>query len=100
MTKSSRAILFGASMRLGPAGPRWRAFKIAPDNFVDDAKRRPAELGAGMRPSRLTSRLVSAAVALAMAGAVPAWADTAAQPAPAPPSGKSVAGSGEAARHA
>ena len=34
---------------------------------------------------KLTSRLVSGAVALAMAGAVPAWADTAAQAAPASP---------------
>ncbi|HUN72043.1 MAG TPA: TonB-dependent receptor [Steroidobacteraceae bacterium] len=40
---------------------------------------------------KLTSRLVSGAVALAMAGAVPAWADTAAQAAPASPAGKSVA---------
>ncbi len=37
---------------------------------------------------KLTSRLVSGAVALAMAGAVPAWADTAAQPAPASPAAK------------
>jgi iron complex outermembrane recepter protein len=34
---------------------------------------------------KVTSRLVSGAVALAMAGAVPAWADTAAQPAAASP---------------
>jgi iron complex outermembrane recepter protein len=34
---------------------------------------------------KLTSRLVSGAVALAMAGAVPAWADTAAQAAPVSP---------------
>jgi iron complex outermembrane recepter protein len=39
---------------------------------------------------KLTSRLVSGAVALAMAGTVPAWADTAAQPAPASPAGKST----------
>jgi iron complex outermembrane receptor protein len=37
---------------------------------------------------KLTSRLVSGAVALAMAGAIPAWADTAAQPAQPAPAGK------------
>ena len=47
---------------------------------------------------KLTSRLVSGAVALAMAGAVPAWADTAAQPTPAAPAGKSVVPAAKAAR--
>ncbi|MGH7081919.1 MAG: TonB-dependent receptor, partial [Acetobacteraceae bacterium] len=37
---------------------------------------------------KLTSRLVSGAVAFAMAGAIPAWADTAAPPAQTPPTGK------------
>ena len=47
---------------------------------------------------KLTSRLVSGAVALAMAGAVPAWAGTAAQPTSAAPAGKSVVPAAKAAR--
>jgi hypothetical protein len=47
---------------------------------------------------KLTSSLVSGAVALAMAGAIPAWADTAAQPAAAPSTGKSAAHSHGPAR--
>ncbi|MHB8812437.1 MAG: TonB-dependent receptor [Steroidobacteraceae bacterium] len=46
---------------------------------------------------KLTSRLVSAAVALAMAGVVPAWAESAAQAAPTPPAGKSAAHAAKAA---
>lgn len=49
---------------------------------------------------KLTSRLVSGAVALAMAGAVPAWADTAAQAAPVSPAGKSAAPTAKATRKA
>ena len=67
--------------------------------ILDDAKRRPRGRGAGTGPRNLTSRLVSAAVALAMAGVLPAWADTAAQPAPASPAGKSAAPSARTARH-
>ena len=44
---------------------------------------------------KLTSRLVSGAVALAMAGAVPAWADTAAQSTPASPAGNNSTSGGQ-----
>jgi iron complex outermembrane recepter protein len=49
---------------------------------------------------KLTSRLVSGAVALAMAGAIPAWAEAAAQPAPAPPAGRTGAHAARSATRA
>jgi iron complex outermembrane recepter protein len=51
--------------------------------IVDGVKRRAAVLSAGAGPSKLTSWLVSGAVALALTGTLPAWAD-APSPADAP----------------
>ena len=68
MTKSSGAILLRASMRFGPAGPPCRAFKIAPGNFVDDAKHRPAGLGSGTGPSTSCKYLAPLLLVSVLAG--------------------------------
>ena len=54
-TKSPGAILRGASVRLGPVGPPFRAFKIAPGNFVDGVCR-PEGFGAGTEPNNCFGR--------------------------------------------
>ena len=74
MTELSGTILLGASLRLGPAGPPCRAFKIAPGNFVDGACRREGRgTGTGLRKSSLRAVLAAAVLFAGSAG----WAGAA-----------------------